>query len=225
MFGTSEHAAMRRMTVALAMTLVLAVPVPAAAQHAHVPAPPGWTHHHDTPPRDTVWTFASMAPGWHVTTGPGAVLYDRAIQPAGDFSLASQVFLFPRASDEGYGIFLGGRGIGTDTASYVAVLLRGDGTVSVQRRHAAAWTVLAPWTRHAAIKPNPGDKVILNHLRVRAGVDSLRVFVNDSSVLALPRRGLQLDGQAGLRVGAGLNLHVTTFDHTNHHAPVPVPAP
>lgn len=219
----SDHAALRRLAQVPPVVLLLALPAMATAQHAHVPAPPGWTHHHDTPPRDTVWTFASMAPGWHVTTGPGAVLYDPAAHAHGDFSLASQVFLFPKPSDEGYGLFLGGQGIGSDTASYLAVLLRGDGRVSVQQHRGGTWNVLAPWTRNAAIKPNPGDQVVLNHLRVRAGADSLRVFVNDSSVLALPRRVLQLDGQVGLRVGAGLNLHVTTFDHTRHHAPVPTP--
>lgn len=200
-----------------------------AGLHAQDPAPPaGWVWHHDAEARlasgdarDSAWTFVRMPPGWHITTGPGSVLYHPDAQATGRYSLAAQIHLFKRPTEEGYGLFLGGRHMGSDSAAYVAVLLRRDGTVGMQARRGAESTTVAPWTPSAAIKPNPGDQIVLNELRVDVGADSLRVFVNDSSVLAVPRADLQTDGQFGFRVGRGLNLHVTTLDHTRHLAPVP----
>lgn len=215
-----------RIVCLVALALCASV-IPAQAQK--VGTAPGWSYRHDravvpqgtvTDPRDTAWTFVRMPPGWHVTTGPGTVLFDPALEASGEFSLASQVYLFPNPTDEGYGIFLGGSAIESDTSSYVAVLLRRDGAVSIQSWRAGEATIVAPWTRHAAIVANPGGNIIENRLRVRAGADSLRVFVNDSSVLVIPRGALRVEGQVGLRAGRGINLHVTTFDHTRHLAPV-----
>lgn len=218
---------MRRAMRAVAGSAVLLVAASTIAGAQGAPA--GWVWQHDrgpTPagaasPRDTAWTFVSMAPGWHITTGPASVLYHPALNATGNYSLSSEVFLFRNPTAEGYGLFLGGRAMGTDSASYTAVLLRRDGAVSVEAHARGATTVAAPWTSHGAIKPNPGDQIVENHLRVRVGADSLRVFVNDSSVLAIPRGSLQADGVFGFRVGRGLNLHVTTLDHTHHIAPVP----
>lgn len=213
-------------TASVVALIVLASPAVARAQD---PAPPpGWVWHHDAEARlasgdarDSAWTFVQMPPGWHITTGPGSVLYHPDAQATGRYALAAQIHLFKRPTDQGYGLFLGGRAMGTDSAAYLAVLLRADGAVGVHSRRGASTTAIAPFTASAAIKPNPGDQIVLNELRVDVGADSLRVFVNDSSVLAVARAGLQTDGQFGFRVGRGLNLHVTTLDHTRHLAPVP----
>lgn len=216
-------------TASVVALIALAFP---AVTRAQDPAPPaGWVWHHDAEARlasgevrdarDSAWTFVRMPPGWHITTGPGSVLYHPEARASGRFALAAQIHLFKRPTEEGYGVFLGGRAMGTDSAAYVAVLLRRDGAVGVQSRSGASTTVVAPFTASPAIKPNPGDQIVLNELRVDVGADSLRVFVNDSRVLAVARAGLETDGQFGFRVGRGLNLHVTTLDHTRHLAPVP----
>lgn len=220
-------------TASVVALIVLAVPLAARAQE-HAPAPeppPGWVWHHDAEARlasgavrdarDSAWTFVQMPPGWHITTGPGSVLHHPDAQATGRYALSAQMHLFKRPTDEGYGLFLGGRGMSTDTASYVAVLLRRDGAVGIEARRGADVRTVAPWTTHRAVTPNPGDQIVMNALRVDVGADSLRVFVNDSTVLAVPRAGLETDGQFGFRVGRGLNLHVTTLDHTRHLAPVP----
>src|SRR5262245_1452316 len=42
------------------------------------------------------WAFVQMPPGWHVTTGPGVLLYPAANgDVTGHFSLESEIFLFP----------------------------------------------------------------------------------------------------------------------------------
>lgn len=198
---------------------------PLAARAQEQPAQPeDWVWQHDRGARDTTWTFVQMPPGWHITTGPGSVLYRPDSRAAGHYSLSSEIFLFKKPTEEGYGLFFGGQAMGTDSAAYVAVLLRRDGAVSVQSFRAGSATMIAPWTTHAAIEPNDGDQIVENHLRIRVAADSLRVFVNDSSVLAVPRGSLQTDGHFGFRVGRALNLHVTTLDVTRHLAPVAPPA-
>lgn len=211
----------------------LLAPVAALAQDKPAAPPVGWVWHHDggvqlageRDPRDTAWTFVRMPPGWHITTGPGSVLYHPEATASGNYALSSEVFLFKRPTEEGYGLFFGGSAMGTDSASYLAVLLRRDGAVSLQAYRNGAFSAVTPWTQHAAIKPNPGDQIVENHLRVDVAADSLRVYVNDSSVVAAPRGALRTDGQFGFRVGRALNLHVTTLDHTRHLAPAKADAP
>lgn len=50
-----------------------------------------------------------MPPGWHVTTGPGALLFPTDLRSVeGNDSLEAQVFLFPGKSAEEYSVFIGG---------------------------------------------------------------------------------------------------------------------
>lgn len=218
--------------VGLSLLAGSVAPLAALAQDKPAAPPEGWVWQHDravraagtVDPRDTAWTFVQMPPGWHITTGPGSVLYHPDARATGHYSLSSEIFLFKKPTEEGYGLFFGGQAMGTDSAAYVAVLLRRDGAVSVQSFRAGAATMIAPWTPHAAIKPNAGDQIVENHLRVHVGADSLQIFVNESSVLAVPRGSLHTDGHFGFRVGRALNLHVTTLDFTRHLAPVTPPA-
>lgn len=45
-----------------------------------------------------------MPPGWHITTGPGAVLYDPARVADGPFTLEAELFLFPGGNQDGFGV-------------------------------------------------------------------------------------------------------------------------
>jgi hypothetical protein len=173
------------------------------------------------PPDQAAWRFERMPPGWHVTTGPGALLHDPRERAEGRYSLTGHFALFPDPSDAGYGLFVGGAGLDGDAPSWLAILLRRDGAVGVVRHRAGADSVLAPFAGHPAVKRGDGRGVVSNRLRVAVAPDSLRVFVNDSAVVAVPRDGLALEGGFGLRIGPGINLHVTILDHTRHLAPVP----
>jgi hypothetical protein len=58
-------------------------------------------------------TFVTMAPGWHVTTGPAALLYhpDYRTKNMDNFAVEAEIFLFPGTSQEEYGIFIGGKNL------------------------------------------------------------------------------------------------------------------
>lgn len=180
-----------------------------------------WTVRTDPGSRDTV-SHVTMPPGWHITTGPGALVYDAGNVAAGRYALSLEVHLFPKPSREGYGIFLGGRDVGSADASYVAVLMRSDGALQVARVTGAQVVPLLDWTPTTMIKPHPGtDDTALNVLAVRVDPDSLRIDGNGGRVAALARGDLVLDGTFGIRVGAGINLHVTNYDVTRRLAPSP----
>ncbi|MBK8248336.1 MAG: hypothetical protein IPK85_13155 [Gemmatimonadetes bacterium] len=180
-----------------------------------------WTVKVDPGSRDTV-SHVTMPPGWHITTGPGALVYDTGNTADGRYALSLEVHLFPEPSREGYGIFLGGRDVSTAGASYVAVLMRSDGALQVVRVAGSRHQPILDWTPTTAIKPHPGtDDTALNILSVRVDPDSVRIDANGSRVAAVARGDLVLDGTFGIRAGAGINLHVTNYDVTRRLAPAP----
>jgi hypothetical protein len=170
---------------------------------------------------DSTWRFVQMAPGWHITTRPGALMYDPSIEATARYSLESVQILFPGTSQSGYGLFFGGRALEGPEARYLTFLLRRDGHVMVEERRNATTAALLPWTHVPAINRVTGDSTARNVLRVTVERDSLLFEVNAVRVAALPRRDLVVDGHFGFRTGPDLNLHVTTLDFTRRIAPVP----
>jgi len=170
------------------------------------------------------WVFVQMPPGWHVTTGPGVLLYPTTNGDAsGNFSLETDIFLFPGDSREEYGLFLGGQAV-DDSASpeYVAVVLRRDGYAAILRRSGDRTTPLSDWQRHDAIVPyKEGPDAVKNSLRVDIDPATIAVSVNGAKVASIPRQDLKTDGRIGFRVGKDMNLHIATMNVTRKLAPVP----
>jgi hypothetical protein len=216
---------MRKTVIGAVLAGVLAGAGAAAGQEMETP--PDWRWRLDAPARlvteqevgDSAWRFVMMPPGWHVTTGPGVLLYDPAERATGRYSLAADFVLFPNPSESGFGLFLCGTRLEGDTASYVAVLLRHDGAVSIMARDGDRETTLAPWSVHEAVKPYPGSGVVTNRLRVSVLADSVAVFVNDTAVTGAALGGRRTDGRFGFRIGGGINMHLTILDYTRHLAP------
>jgi hypothetical protein len=214
-----------RLTIAAVVAVAVASPLDASAQE--LTTPPDWRWRLDGPAQlvtaqpvsDSTWQFVGMPPGWHVTTGPGVVLYHPAERANGRYSLSSDFVLFPNPAESPYGLVLGGPDLSSASAPSIAVQLRRDGAVRIVAERDGNEQVLAPWRTHAAIKPHPGTGTVTNRLRVGVAPDSVRVFVNDSAIVAVPASGLQLDGQYGFGIGARLNMHITTLDYTRHLAP------
>lgn len=176
-------------------------------------APVGWSGALDPPAGS--FLFGTMAPGWHITSRPAATLFEPTVTASGRYAVESEVFLFPGTSASGFGVFVGGQGLETATAKYVAFLVRRDGSAAVERREGAAIALLQPWTRHAAITPHPGGSDTVKHvLRVEAESDVVSLLVNGTKVLDVPRTSGAFDGVVGLRIGTELNLHVTNLDVT-----------
>jgi hypothetical protein len=200
---------------------LLAFMVPAALV-AQLPRPTNWQVRTDGS-ADTVY-FVQMAPGWHITTGPGTVLFDPQRAASGRFTLSMDVHLFPGKSEEGYGLFIGGSGLDGPSPTYVRFVARRSGQGAIERVRGSQVEVLVPWSTNDAIKPHPGtDDTVLNTLVVRADMDSVRFEANGKRVAALPRVQVTTDGVFGLRAGSGVNLHVTNLDQTIRLAPTPAP--
>lgn len=217
--------------LAAGMLLALAPRLP--AQVAGMPA--GWRAVTDAPAEYVAtgieanagarYNFANMAPGWHITTGPGTLLFNPSIRPAGRFRLETDLFLFPNPSDQPVGLFFGGTGLDGPLASvqWFGLLVRRDGTAAVVHSHGTAHQPLVPYARADSLPPHPGGESQRITLAVDADADSVRFFVNRGRVAAVPRAGLNLDGPFGFRVGQGLNLHVVRLDYTQKLAPARTP--
>jgi hypothetical protein len=202
---------------------LVAVPVIAQAQPATLKS------RLDTPARqvsgfdgsDSTWSFAPMAPGWHVTTGPGVLLYDPLRMATGQYSVDTFVHLFPNPSAAGHGLFLGGQGIDGDSPSYWLFEIRRDGAYRIAQRSARNERVVRDWTPEASIIKHPGgDTTVANRIRVQVRPDSLVLILNTKVVGAVPNTGLPAGGVFGLRIGRGTNVHVTHLDYIQHLAPI-----
>lgn len=219
---------LRPSLVALAVLLLVAFMLVAPSVRAQsLQRPEGWRVHVDGAPRDTIY-HVRMPPGWHMTTqrSAGAIVYDPGHRADGRFAIESEIFLFPGTSDAGYGMFVGGRALDGPSPSYITLLIRRDGAMALEQVQGATRTLLVPWTRSDAVKPHPGgDDTSRNVIRLAVERDSVLLESNATRVAAIARGDLPLDGTFGFRVGADVNLHVSTLDLTKRLAPVPAPKP
>ncbi len=181
---------------------------PAAAQDTERPT--GWKVRFDRPAPDSAVYFVSMEPGWHITTGPAGIFYDAERKVEGNYRLSSEVFLFPGERREGFGVFVGGQNLASESQSYLYFLIRKDGRFLIKRRQGKETEVITPWTEHSAIvKHEGGEGTAKNVLSVECGSEYVDFFVNDQKVASLPRAELEVEGIVGLRINHGLNVHVT----------------
>jgi hypothetical protein len=171
----------------------------------------GWWAVMDSPAPDSLLYSVDMPPGWHITAhGPGAVLGDSTWTLDGPGTIETDIFLFPGEGTEGYGLFLGGSGLRSGSLQWVGILLRRDGSVAVVRHRQGTTRLERDWVRHKAITPGDAKDAVKNSLRVDIGAANASIAVNGTVVMALPTSAIGSPrGAVGLRVGPGLNLHVT----------------
>jgi hypothetical protein len=224
-----EEIAMRR----LALVLGLACAAMPAAVSGQLTTPADWKWRQDAPAPLAAgatmtpgsWVFVQMPPGWHITTGPGALLYPTTHAEAdGNFSVEAEIHLFSGTSAEEFGVFLGGREIDSSaTPQYAAFVIRRDGSAAVIQRRDGQTKAVADWQRNEAIVPHRGgEDTVKNVIRVDLDSASATMFVNGTKVVAVPRQQIAADGRIGFRVGKDLNLHITTLNVTRRLAPVPI---
>lgn len=205
--------------------------LPAVAS-AQLTTPSDWKWRQDAPAplasgsemKPGSWVFVQMPPGWHVTTGPGVLLYPGANgDAAGNFSIEAEIFLFPGESLEEYGVFVGAKDIDATDPSYTAFVLRRDGRAAILKRRGPQITAVADWQARNAIPSLVGGKdAVKNVLRVDVTATTVTMSVNGAQVAAVPRQDVDADGRFGFRVGKDMNLHITTLNLTRRLAPPPV---
>lgn len=207
-----------------ALTLLANAPLNAQGHGAHGSGPlhltlaDGWHARLDRA-ADAGPEFTTMPPGWHVTSGPASILYDPATTARGDYRVESKIFLFdPGERREGFGIFIGGQNLDSDSQRYTYFLLRRDGRFMIKQRDGADTRVVQDWTESAAVRSweNRGEGAVTaeNDLAVEVLGDEVVFSVNGQELARLPRSGLDTEGVVGLRVNHGLNLHVGSLEVT-----------
>lgn len=216
-------------TAALALVAMLAAASHSAAQVTGLPA--GWRSITDAaarhepgqlePNSGEAYRFVDMAPGWHITTGPGTLLFNPGVQAAGRFRLETELFFFPNPTDQPLGLFVGGTGLDGPRAGvqWLGLLIRRDGTAGVMQNHGTDHHPIVPYAKADSLPPHPGNGTPRVTLAIDVEADSVRFFVNRGRVAAVARADLTLDGPFGFRVGQGLNLHVVRLDYTTKLAP------
>jgi len=222
------------MRVARIVLLAALVAVPVALAAAVVPlgaqlkTPADWKWRLDEPAAMSAsgkmeageWWFVAMPPGWHVTMGPGGLVYHPGYRASGRFVIESELFLFPDSSDEGVGVFIGGQSLGEqESPAYTALLLRKDGRASVTRRGASGSTAVADWAAVDGVRPHGGKDAEKHALRIEADTATVTFMVDGTKVAAVPRAEVTPDGHFGLRIGRAVNIHVVRMDFTQQLAP------
>lgn len=205
--------------------------------NASVPiTPPGWAWRTDSPAEPQrggtgnvgagTFEFTPMAPGWHITMGPGGVLYSRTGAAQGRFALEGQMIYFNDGADEAeYGLVVGGAELDGMHAAYTAFVVRADGRAAVMRSEHGSSRLLMEWTAVDGVAGRDSTGFAQHRVAVRAEPDSVRFFVNDVRVGAWDRSSLMVEGSYGFRIGKRANLHITNLDYTQRLAPFPPPRP
>lgn len=157
--------------------------------------------------------FVSMEPGWHVKTGPAAILYDPTQWAEDEYRLRATFVLFdpdrsPHA--EAYGVFFGGRDLPGAEQRYSYFLIRQTGEYLVKRRTGRGTELVLPWLPSPAItKPSGSGEPAENELVVECGAETVDFYINGTRVRRVPRGKLYVDGIVGLRINHRLDLHIS----------------
>jgi hypothetical protein len=201
----------RRVLHALsASAAILICTTPIMAQAPATPA--GWVIRVDGGGSASEVKAEDMKPGFHVTTGPAAILFDSTMRGTGDWRLEATIHLFdPGARAEGFGVFFGGRDLNSAAPTYGYALLRRDGKAILKARTGADVRTVRDWTANAAIpvfKAGPPGTSVKYQLVVEAKGDRVALWVGPTMVLDAARSELPADGIIGLRINHALNVHV-----------------
>lgn len=199
------------------LTLLLAI-LASASLSAQDKRPDGWKVRLDDPgPDSTKLVFASMAPGWHVTTGPAVILWNPATTAKGAYRAETNIHLFKPSSGhaEAFGLFVGGANLDAANETYTYFLIRNDGQYLVKQRVGKDTKDVIPWTKSPAIKLFDGtSESAANVLTVVATPTTVDFLINGTKVASKPRADVAADGIVGLRVNHNLNLHVSKLEVT-----------
>jgi hypothetical protein len=204
--------------------LLAALSLPLAAQeHAPDPdhaqqggtVPAGWTVRADKGDASGA-KIQTMGKGLHVTTGPAIILYRANTDGSGPFhTLATFTQTKPSKHPEGYGLFVGGKGLDGAAQQYVYFLVRQDGSYLIKRRDGEQTSdVSKGWVQSAAVKKPAAKGSATNLLEVDNKRDPTRVafLVNGQEVYATDAKGMALDGIVGIRTNHNLDVHIEGFD-------------
>jgi hypothetical protein len=220
-----------RMLSQLALTAVAATPLFAQGNPADPDKkvtgggsmPRGWTARlEDANASIANVKFVTMGPGLHFTTGPAGIYWRDADAVTGSFhTVATFTQTKAPTHPEAYGIFVAGKNLKDSTASYVYLIVRGDGMYSVRQGGAAGTrsTDLTTgggrngWLANAAVAKQDSAGKATNKLEISgdATTKKLTFKVNGQTVHEVDAPGGMVGGLVGIRMNHNLDVHVADF--------------
>ena len=212
----------------LALTAVLATP--AVAQNPADPdkkaegggtVPAGWSYRLESGSIADM-KFVTMGSGLHFTSGPPGIYWRDADAVPGSFhTIATFTQTKAPTHPEAYGLFVEGKDLKGAGASYVYLIVRGDGMYSIRQGGAAGSpsTNLTTggnrngWLANDAVVKQDANGVAKNVLEIagNAQTKKLTFKVNGKQVAELDAPGGSVAGIVGIRMNHNLDVHVDGF--------------
>ncbi len=219
---------MRTLSV-LALTTMLAAPLAAQGADPDKKAtgtgavPAGWSYRLEKPTDSIAHVkFVTMGPGLHFTSGPPGIYWREADAVPGSFhTLATFNQTKKPTHPEAYGLFVAGKDLKGAGASYVYLIVRGNGMYTIRQGGAAG----APstnlttggdrngWLASDAIVKEDSTGKAKNTLEVSgdAATKKLTFKVNGKTVGEVDAPGGSVAGLVGIRMNHNLDVHVDGF--------------
>jgi hypothetical protein len=185
--------------------------------------PAGWSYRlEDATASIANAKFVAMGSGFHFSTGPAGIYWREADAVTGSFhTLATFVQTKAPMHPEAYGIFVAGKDLKSGTASYVYLIVRGDGMYSIRQGGAAGSpsTNLTTggnrngWLASDAVVKQDSAGKATNKLEVAgdAATKKLKFSVNGKQVAEIDAPGGSVAGLVGIRMNHNLDVHVDGF--------------
>jgi hypothetical protein len=208
---------MRRRALLIALVAASAVPIAAQVQ-------PGWRVRIDGSPSASApdanpnLTFAATGKGFHVTGGPGAIIWDPAHTVKGVYSVkATFTLMKPSEKVTHYGLVFGATDIAGAAPTYVYFTIAQDGTFQI--RHRAGDEVHEmDKSLHVAVRRPDASGKSTNTLEVQVAPTAVSYLVNGAVVDATPTRAgtgaytEKTDGIVGVRIDDHIDVQVDGFE-------------
>lgn len=197
------------MRISLALPFLILAATAAPAQDAPKEAPPGWRWQLDDAPGTALQVW-SMTPGWHATTEQPGFWWDTTMVASGKFAVEAEFHLFPDAAATEFGLAIGVTNLGKPTASYLKFVVRRDGFYSVAIREPGNYHEMD--RKHSHFVNQPGSKEpAKNVVRIQAHRREVVFYINGHRVTYVDRSITRAEGLVAIRLGAGINAHITGF--------------
>jgi hypothetical protein len=208
---------MLRRALLVALIAVLVVPIAAQVQA-------GWKMRIDGSQSasaldgNPALKVAPTEKGFHVTGGPGAVIWDAAHTVKPIYSVkATFTLLKPADKITHYGLIFGGTDMEGATPTYVYFTIAQDGTFQIRHRAGNDVHDMDKSLHFAVRKPDAGGKST-NTLEVQVAPTAVSYLVNGAVVHATPTRAgtgaytEKTDGVVGIRLDDRIEVQVDGFE-------------
>lgn len=185
--------------------------------------PPGWSYRLERA-TDAIADvkFVTMGPGLHFTSGPPGIYWREADVVPGSFhTVATFTQTKAPTHPEAFGLFVAGKNLKDSTASYVYLIVRGDGMYSIRQGAGAGKpsTNLTTggnrngWLANDAVVKQDSAGKATNTLEVAgdAATKKLTFKVNGKTVAEIDAPGGNVGGAVGIRMNHNLDVHVAGF--------------